>query len=382
MSACIHNGEQLKITLYEGGIPAFIEPEIEHLYGSLFSSFANFRADGNIPHASVFIASHDEHIKAIFLFRNDKNKIHVLNEGMTLGQAEINLFTEYIFGTFPDVRKVIFHAVKPDFSQLSFPNHQSWCHEDIIVKLPRTVEDYTASLGSSTRKTIKNRISRLKRSFPTFHFECYEKDAVSEQHVRDIINLSKARMKEKSKAWGMDDKETQRIFALVKETGFVSVATINDQVCGGAITFRVGENIFSRVNAHNPAYNDYKLGMVCCYLTICQCIERGAKEFHLGPGRYEYKYALQGVLNALVRVSIYRSNRHFFLDCPSLLRETLKSEVTKATLSLKYEADYKSGKKADAARLCIKSAQCLKRAGKNVFGFTKNIFSPLYQGKT
>jgi hypothetical protein len=51
----------------------------------------------------------------------------------------------------------------------------------------------------------------------------------------------------------------------------------------------------------------YRLGTVSCYLTICDCIRRGGKEFHFLWGRYAYKTMLEGEHRGLSRVLVYRS---------------------------------------------------------------------------
>jgi hypothetical protein len=378
MAAAVSEKEKLAIHDYDNPIPSFIEPEIERLYGNLFSSFANFRTNGGIPQANTFIASRGGKIGTIFLYQRGKKTVRVLNEGMTLEPADVELFSDHIFSTFPDVGKIAFHAVTPAFRQLSFPHHRSMCSEDIIIDLPSTVEEYTTSLGASTRKTIKYRMNRLKRSFPTFHFECFEKDAVNERQVLDIIEFNRARMGEKNKVSVIDDDETRRILSLVKESGFVGVATIDGRVCAGTITYRIGKNHFSRINAHDPAYNEYRLGMLCCYLTICECIKHGAKRFHMFEGRYEYKYMLRGVLHLLDHVTIYRSYAHLLRDSGLLLRLTLKSHALKAVLSLQYKAGRRDGTMSDAAALCLRLLNGLKQAYKTAVDIAKNLRVALY----
>lgn len=96
--------------------------------------------------------------------------------------------------------------------------------------------------------------------------------------------------------------------------------TIDGQVCAGTINYRVADNYFLQVVAHAPAYDDYGLGTLCCYLTICECIARRGDEYHFLWGRYEYKYRLLGVERDLSHLLIYRSRLHMALNGRTTLR--------------------------------------------------------------
>ena len=86
--------------------------------------------------------------------------------------------------------------------------------------------------------------------------------------------------------------------------------------------------------AHDPTYDEYWLGILCCYLTMCECIQRGAEEFHFLWGRYEYKYTLQGVKRDLDNIAIYRSRMHLFLHFDRAINFSLHSSLRKLRLFL------------------------------------------------
>ena len=48
------------------------------------------------------------------------------------------------------------------------------------------------------------------------------------------------------------------------------------------------------VIAHDPGFDQARLGLLCCYLSICESIRRGMREYHLLSGRYDYKRRLRG----------------------------------------------------------------------------------------
>jgi len=281
---------------------------MDHLYQHLFSSLTRFRIYGDIASdTSTYVALKDDKPVCVLLFRADKNKVHVLNEQIDIRAEEIERFTRAIFARFKAVDVISFHAVKADIRRLPFPRQQFNCTEDIILALPDTEEAYRARLGKATRSYINRYMNKLKRDFPSLRHEIYLKEEVNEQHVRDIIAFNRARMAGKNKASYIDDLEEERIIECAKQSGLVSVMTINGRVCAGTINYRIGENYFLHVIAHDPSYNEYRLGTLCCYLAICECIAQGGREYHFLWGRYEYKYRLLGVQNDLDRLAIYRS---------------------------------------------------------------------------
>jgi CelD/BcsL family acetyltransferase involved in cellulose biosynthesis len=125
--------------------------------------------------------------------------------------------------------------------------------------------------------------------------------------LRKIAALNHARMALQGKVSYVDEAETRRLLRLARECGFISVIRVEGRICAGSIYARFGDNFFSQVNAHDPAYDDWRLGILCCYLTICDCIDRGGREFHMLWGRLPYKAMMQGVQVDLARLAIYRS---------------------------------------------------------------------------
>src|SRR5207245_3753907 len=109
-----------------------------------------------------------------------------------------------------------------------------------------------------------------------------------------------------------------------KMYGLVGVATVDGRVCAGVICSRSAANYFMHVIAHDPTYDEYRLGKLCCYLTICECINRGGKEFHFLWGRYEYKYRLLGVQRDLDHLTVYRSRAQFLLNGNLVLKNAYK----------------------------------------------------------
>jgi hypothetical protein len=316
----MHLQHHPRISLYDNEVPSFAEMELERLYGTIFSSLAHFRIYGGAENASTYVVRSGEEIITLLLFVRDKNKVRVINEWIKVGAEELEQFASYIFATFKSVSIITFHAVLPDVGTFARPCQTLTCGENIRVALPGDVETYVARLGSATRKNIKRHKNKLQRTFPSFCFRTYIGDEADERHLRDIIRFNHERMAGKGMVSTIDEQKTQALIRMVRERGFVAVATIDGRVCAGSITLRIGGSCVSRVNAHDPAYDNHRLGMICCFLTICEAIKDGAKHFDFLWGQYEYKTALLGVHHDLYDLVVYRSPLHQALNSDLALK--------------------------------------------------------------
>jgi hypothetical protein len=311
-AAQLAESEGISTACYENCLPPFVEAELERLYGSLFSSLPQFRAYGGLSgDTSTYVARRSNEIIAIFLFRRENRQVQVLNQGMQIDCTELRRFADYIFSTYQSVSVILFHAVQAETQALAFPVQRFNCTADIVLTLPDSPEEYLASLGKNMRRNIRRYMGRLKRSFPSFRYDFYVTVAVDEQQIREIIRINRERIAGKNKIFHIGAEEVEQIIALANERGLVGLASIDNQVCGGAIGYRIGENYFFKVIAHDPKYDDYSTGILCCYLTICECIVRGCREFNFMWDGYEYKFSLGAVKRNYDQIAIYRSQ----LDC-------------------------------------------------------------------
>lgn len=318
------DSENISISIYRNALPPQVQLEMEDLYQHRYASYLQLKVYGHITEdARAYVARKNGKAIAALIFRVEPGKVSVLNEQMRLGEDEIARFARHIFATYPSVDVISFPVVQADIRKLPFPHQQFHSTQDIVLDLPPTVQDYMAHLGKSTRTYVKRYLNKLRRDFPSFAFDVYAGEEVSEEQVRAIIGLNKARMSERYKASYIDDEEERRILELLKLRGFVGVLTIEGRVCAGTINTCFGTNYFLQVLAHDPAYDEYGLGTLCCYLTICECIARRGSAYHFLWGQYEYKYRLLGVQRDLDHVAVYRSRMHMLRKLPMAARIAL-----------------------------------------------------------
>lgn len=313
------------ISLYENAVPAFVEPALETLYEHVFSSLPQFRIyngiDGN---THTYVARDRGRTTAVLLFRCEGRRAKVLNEQIAMTSSTIERFARYVFEKYPNIDTITFPAIRSDSRRLVLPCQEFYRTEDIVLRLPATADDYLAKLGKATRKNMKYHGNRLKRNYPDLQYQACVDDQIVAQHVRDIIELNRARMATKNKTSEIDDAESERLIRLVRQSGFVTVMLHAGRVVAGTVCSRVGANYFMHINAHDPAYDDARLGKLCCFMTINDCIARGGKEFHFMWGRFEYKYLLLGVQQDFNELILYRSRAHMLLNGGSALRTAFK----------------------------------------------------------
>ena len=326
--------EDVTTACHEREIPSFVESELERLYGHIYSSLAFFRLFKPHDNVHTYIARKCGRATAVLLFRCQNRKVDVFNEMISIEEEEIDRFARTIFARFPSVSVISFPAIQTSVETLPFPCQQYDEKEEFSITLPATPDKYTASLGKATRSNIKRYTRRLAQSFPSFTHQTYENEEVDEQHVRDIINISKVRMAGKKKKFSLDEEMTEGLVKLSKACGFVNVVKVDGRLCAGSISYRFGSSYFAFVNAHDPEFDDYWLGTLCYYFTICASIARGGKRLHMGWGRYDYKSRLLGIQQDFDRLVIYRSRAHMVLNCDSVASTAVKGHVRRLKLWL------------------------------------------------
>jgi hypothetical protein len=316
-------GEGISIQCYDHQIPSFVEAALQRLYGNLFSSMEHYRVFGGADNASTYAVFNGGTLTTVWLFRREKNHVQVLNEGILIDEQEVTRFAHHILAAYPEVDVIAFHAVQAKTHRLPFPHQRFNCLEDMVITLPRSADDYLASMGKATRSYIRRYLSKLKRDFPSFQYQVYNASEIDAQHIRTLIDFNHSRMAGKGKASINSDDTVQRIVQLAMECGMVGVVMLDGRVCAGTINFRVGDNYFLEVVAHDPAYNDYRLGTLCCFLTVCECIARGGSEYHLLWGQDEYKTRLQARQRNLDDLIVYRSRRRMLGNANTVLQNSV-----------------------------------------------------------
>jgi hypothetical protein len=321
-SVDMHINVQDGVTImnYMNAVPPLAELWLDRLYGNIFSSLAHYRIYDGTDGIHTYIACQNEQVLAVLLYRTKGNQVKILNEATPLAATEIARFTRHIFKSYRNIDVISMHAVSLDGSMQEFPLQRFNCQEDIVLRLPASTGEYMARLGKSTRTYLNRYQNKLKRAFPSSCQVTFLRTEIQESHIREILELNRSRMEGKGKRTPWTDLDERRILELARECGMVNVIMIEGRICAGTINYRVNDNYFLEVVAHAPEYNDYRLGTLCCYATICKCIAMGGAEYHFLWGQSEYKYRLGGVQHDLEHVSIFRSRRYMLTNALLVLQ--------------------------------------------------------------
>ena len=295
------------VEFHDNAVPPYAAAALDRLYGSIYSTLDQFRLDDSLAGASTYVARSGNRISALLLYRIDGGVATVLNQMIAVGHEELQRFAAALFARHREVSSIALKPVQADTSELRFPCQHYHFAEDIVADLPETNIEYLAALGKNMRETVKRYGNKVRRSFPSYRFELYCNDRIDPDQAMELYRLHVARMGRKMKRSYLGEQQFRKITALARTRGMMAVATIDGKVCGGMIGWRTGAHFVMRVIAHDPRYDDFKLGTVCCYEAIRECIALGVRHFHFGSGRMLYKYRLLGENRSFASVVIYRS---------------------------------------------------------------------------
>jgi hypothetical protein len=351
---------EVSISWYDA-VPPSLEAELVRLYQHMNSSLCHYAVARRARHAQAYAARRDGHPLAVFLFEREGSGIVVFNEMMQLAPEEIERFAKAIFSRFPSVARISFSKIGTDSGALSLPWQQYGQAEDIVVSLPETADAYMSSLGSKLRHNLRHQMKAICADFPGFSFETHENGAIIESHVAGLIDLKKANMDDKRIKFGITPEEAAWMIECAKTNGLLVVALFDGKVCGGSLSFRLGDHYFSHLNGYDPRFAKYSLGMLCCYLAIKEQIQRGAKEAHLLWGRNPYKFKLLGVPRNVVNLDIYRSRIRYCRHVNRVIRNALDNFAEKQKQVL-LENEQRRGFLPSLLGRLVKAMRAIKRS--------------------
>ena len=301
----------VKIRCYERAMPEFIDTELERLYASSYASLSQMRIYHRGAPPMTYVASLSGRPIAVLMFRFEQNQIHVLNEVILISAIEIERFVAYVFSHWRQAQAVLFRAIRTQVTPFSYIFQRINHLEDIILTLPATEQAYLAKLGKNTRRNLRRYGNRLRENYPHYGFRILTAEEISAEVFHQVIELNRLRMADKHKHSSYDSQTSDALFRYVRQCGEVGVMTIDGRICAGSIGVRSGRNFYLKVIAHDPEFDAYSMGMLCCYQTIASCIAHGDREFHFLWGEYHYKYCLGGEHHPLDNLIFYRSPYHF-----------------------------------------------------------------------
>jgi hypothetical protein len=235
-----------------------------------------------------------------------------------LEQAVADAFSRAVFAGFREVKTIHFNAISLSSPLTGWPLQHYAFSENYVISLPKSVDQYSGSIGKSTRKTLRSYGNRLRRDFPDFSWDVRAVSEMRAHELRSVIRqlhrFKRDSMAARGKRAEISRRETARLLILARHAGLIGIARIGERVCGGSLACRIGDNYVMLLSAADPALASYRLGILCCFWSVCDCIRAGGRECHLLWGRYQYKTQLLGEPRSLLRLTIYRSSLRMALS--------------------------------------------------------------------
>ena len=304
--AAEHTDTPLQIVIHSP-FPEYLSRELEKRYQNVFCTLTRVPEDLLEGEVSAYIAFNGAEPVTIILYQRKARRITVFNEYLALPSEEVERMARHLFAEHRTADVISLSSVVPDNGRGSFPAQRCNASEDIVISLPGCVESYFSALGPNTRAAVRKSQKAVAARRPAIAFTFYEKGDVGLERIAQMIELSCRRLTSKQQVPRHDDRSVGLLRKMVDSYGITLVAEMEGQVVGGVICTQVGSHFYMHVVTHDGRFDELRLGMLCCYLSIAEAIRRGAREYHLLSGKYDYKFRFLGVQRDYDRIVIYRS---------------------------------------------------------------------------
>lgn len=289
-------------------LPAYVWPALEQRYHSIFCSEPHLRIhDGLSEQIGAWVSRESGCIQSVLLYERLGSLARLLNEVFSPAPADLARFTDAAFMHHPELDAVLVHAAAIDGKVPGYWNLAAPVSEDFVLALPTDAGEWMASLSAQTREKLRYHLRRTCRKQPSFTFRTLEAGEIREAQLRTVIDFNRARMEKKGRRFGLGTQEERGLLALMRERGRLHLIEIDGQVRAGLLCTLAGDDIYMHVIAHDPAFDDLRLGLLCCRLAVEDAIARGLRRFHFLWGHYDYKTRLGGRPVVLRRVLLLRS---------------------------------------------------------------------------
>lgn len=288
-------------------LPGYVWPALERRYHSIFCSEPQLRVHGGLTSLiEAWVCRRDGRIATLILFERHGRSARVLNEVFDLSASELSEFAEAVFAYHRELQAVEVRAAFFCPTPARYQYLAAEMSDDYQLTLPRSVDEWISSLSSQTREKFRSHLRRAQRRQPGFRFRAITHSAIEDSQVKRVIDFNRERMRVKRRRFGMSDIDELNLCRMMRERGLLCVIEIDDEIRAGLLCTLAGDDISMHVIAHDPAFDELRLGFLCCALTIEEAISRRLRCFHFLWGHYDYKTRLGGERKVLSRVLLLR----------------------------------------------------------------------------
>ncbi|AWL07170.1 GNAT family N-acetyltransferase [Massilia oculi] len=264
------------------------------------------------------------------LYRREGGAITVLSELFAIGGGALEQMVRCLFGRHEGVHFIHFPAVQTPPWPLPFPCQRYGATEDLVISLPGTPSAYLASLGRNTRAAIRRAQRMVAQQAPDLAFSFHGPDTIDPADIAALVDLNCLRLAHKKQSPSHTADSLAMLESMLGAYGCVLFARSGGRIRAGVACTHVGGHAYMHVIAHDPGFDQARLGLLCCYLSICESIRRGMREYHLLSGRYDYKRRLRGQQRDFDRIVVYRSLASVMASLPTYARTLVRGRGRQA----------------------------------------------------
>lgn len=308
---------------------------LDRLYKNVFCSAIRCVDADSADRTHALVMENKQKIEQIILFNRTGNAVTVLNEQITLPQDDVQRFVTYIFENYQSVDLVTFPSVQTGIVELSRPIQRFNSTEDIVAQLPDSPDQYLKSLSKNTRENIRRYQRRIAKDNPEIGYRVYERNSITPAIVHEIVELSKARLKQKKQIPNHTEQTIRKMLPLISKYGVALVAEKEGKICGGILCTLIYDQMYMHIIAHDPSLDHLRLGKICCFLSICDAIKRQCRHYHMLSGEYDYKFQFLGERFDYDRLTLYRSKSSIVKNVRTYIRNEIRGRGRKLKRNLR-----------------------------------------------
>jgi hypothetical protein len=232
----------------------------------------------------------------------------ILNKVVDIEPDAVERVTTAIFRAHPQVHRIRAEIKFPP-AELRRPARQLLRADDFVVTLPATIDEYNQSIGSTTRKHLRQYGNGLVRRHPDFALSTLERSEIPRELVDQVIawHLERMRAKGVVSLWEETPDAPEQLWRLLQAYGCALCGSIEGRYAAAQLLLFVGRDGWVHTVGFDSAYENEHLGLLMTSYSIAESIRRGCAQTHLTWGTDVYKRRLGAVPVPAYRVSIYRS---------------------------------------------------------------------------
>jgi hypothetical protein len=266
-------------TVHFGHIPHALIEELPALYSSIFSTWDYITDCDSTAPAGACVLEDPRHI---ILFDKDGDTLEILNKVFPIDPNNVIRASRALFRAYPHSRRIHLEVLFPP-ERLPVPKRVLHSLDHMVVDLPETIEEYRASLGKSTRRTIRSAENRLRRDFPDMRYEMVTDRERMLPLLRQMVDwkVDHFRSRGLTTYWETNPGDVEGFHRLLLRQGEAHVTSIEGRPAAILFDFPVGKERWPLQAAYDPAYERYRLGLLTQFQLACNAIDAGASRLNL-----------------------------------------------------------------------------------------------------